>query len=57
MQLFAHPDGARENTFALSGDREWLWMSVRIYSPRLPHECRYRLRYRRAQPREEVAAR
>jgi hypothetical protein len=53
IQLFEHPDGARENTFALSGDRQWLWMRVRIFSPQLPHECRYRLRYRRA----HVAAR
>lgn len=47
VQLFSHPDGARENALALSGDRQWLWMSVRISSPRLPHECRFRIRYRR----------
>lgn len=48
VQRFNHPDGTRENTLALSGDGGSLWMSVRIYSPRLPHDCRYRLRYRRA---------
>ncbi len=47
LQRFHHPDGTRENALALSGDRAWLWMSVRISSPRLPNECRYRLRYRR----------
>lgn len=47
VQLFNHPDGARENALALSGDRQWLWMSVRITSPKLPHECRFRIRYRR----------
>jgi hypothetical protein len=47
VQVFQHPEGVRENTLALSGDGEWLWISVRIASPRLPHDCRYRLRYRR----------
>lgn len=51
VQLFSHTDGARENTLALSGDGQWLWMSVRIHSPRLPNECRYRLRYRRVSAR------
>jgi hypothetical protein len=49
VQRFAHVDGARENELALSGDSAWLWMSVRIHSPRLPDECRYRLRYRRVE--------
>lgn len=51
VQVFEHPDGMRENTLALSGDGQWLWMSVRIHSPRLPHECRYRLRYQRVSDR------
>lgn len=47
VQVFSHPDGSRRNVFALSGDGQWLWMSVRIVSPRLPNDCTYRLRYRR----------
>lgn len=47
-QVFTSPDGQRENIFALSGDGRWIWMSVRISSPRLPADVRYRLRYRRA---------
>lgn len=48
VQVFESDDGARHNTFALSGDGRWIWMSVRITSPRLPDDVRYRLRYRRA---------
>ena len=48
VQVFTSPDGERENIFALSGDGQWIWMSVRISSPRLPADVRYRLRYRRA---------
>lgn len=47
VQVFRGGDGERENVFALSGDGQWLWMSVRISSPRLPADARYRLRYRR----------
>ncbi|HEY8426840.1 MAG TPA: hypothetical protein VIL20_00635 [Sandaracinaceae bacterium] len=47
VQIFEHPDGSRRNTLALSGDGQWLWMSVVISSPRLPADCRYRLRYHR----------
>jgi hypothetical protein len=48
VQQFRHPDGTRRNDLALSGDAQWLWMSVTVASPRLPAECRYRLRYQRA---------
>lgn len=47
LQTFSHPDGMRENTLAVSGDGQWLWLTVRISSPQLPGEARYRLRYRR----------
>lgn len=58
VQVFEHADGTRHNTFALSGDQRWLWMSVRITSPRLPDDCRFRLRYRRLDaPRSQLAGR
>lgn len=57
VQVFTTDDGTRENSFALSGDGQWLWMSVRITSPRLPADVRYRLRYRRegAPPTQHAA--
>lgn len=57
VQVFTTDDGERENTFALSGDGQWIWMSVRVSSPRLPDDCRYRLRYRRVSERPAHAER
>jgi hypothetical protein len=47
IQSFEHPDGARINTYALSGDGRWLWITARITSPRLPEDAVFRVRYRR----------
>lgn len=57
VQVFRTNDGSRENTLALSGDGRWLWMDVRITSPRLPADVRYRLRYRREGSPTQHAAR
>ncbi len=47
IQEFRHPDAVRRNALALSGDGQWLWMSVTVASRQLPGPCRFRLRYRR----------
>lgn len=57
LQRYWHPDGERINEFSLSGDRQWLWISVTIRSPRLPDEVRFRLRYRRTAGSTQIAAR
>lgn len=46
-QRFASDDGARTNTYALSGDGRWLWLTARLESPRLPRAAVFRVRYRR----------
>jgi hypothetical protein len=56
-QRFWHPEGQRTNVFALSGDGQWLWMTVTITSPQLPGEARFRLRYRRASQPPMMASR
>lgn len=57
VQRLEHADGARTNTFALSGDGEVLWLSVEISSSQLPNDARYRLRYRRTSGHRRRAAR
>jgi hypothetical protein len=47
VQRFAHDEGARTNTYALSGDGRTLWLNAELSSPRLPRSVAYRLRYQR----------
>jgi hypothetical protein len=42
-------DGKRENTYTLSEDGSKLILRVRVTSPRLPEEIRYRLVYKRVE--------
>lgn len=50
MQSYESNDGRRENTYTLSPDGAKLYVDVRVTSPRLPEEIRYRLVYKRAKP-------
>jgi hypothetical protein len=48
MESYESADGKRENTYRLSPDGSKLTVEVRVTSPRLPEEIRYRLVYQRA---------
>lgn len=47
VQSYESSDGKRENTYTLSADGAKLTVDVRVTSPRLPEEIRYRLVYAR----------
>jgi hypothetical protein len=49
VQRYESADGVRENIYTLSPDGSRLRMDVRIRSPRLPEEIRYKLVYKRVQ--------
>jgi hypothetical protein len=49
MQSYESSDGVRENIYTLSPDGSKLRVDVRVRSPRLPEEIRYKLVYKRVQ--------
>ena len=49
VQSYESSDGVRENIYTLSPDRSKLHVDVRVRSPRLPEEIRYKLVYKRVQ--------
>ena len=52
VESYESTDGQRENTYHLSPDGSKLTVQVRVSSPRLPDEIRYRLVYERVRDLE-----
>lgn len=54
VQSYESSDGKRENTYTLSADGAKLTVDVRVTSPRLPEDIRYRLVYARVADSERA---